>query len=319
MWEQLGIAAGTALFSDMLAQDNADDQRNFIRQQQQENAELQREFAQHGVRWRVEDAKAAGLHPLYALNSGGAAYAPNAVAIDTYDGGAKAVSDMGQNVSRAVAAQETGDQRTLKQAQLRVLEAQAGKDDAQAAYYRSEANRLSQPAAAAFPGTWTGGGGGEGAVSFPIRGPMTIEERALTADARVYKPDEMVSAQSGFPGVTAGHGHPGFSEFKDGAGRSYHLPSKAASEPLESTGESMLALLQTIQANSDRGTLRNFGSSIFGVKQMMEALDAIYAAGGDIGTAIAEFKRKDAWLRSRGERDSWNTKWTGRGPAPWNR
>lgn len=37
----------------------------------------QREFAQHGIRWRVADAKAAGIHPLAALGSPGAQYQPS--------------------------------------------------------------------------------------------------------------------------------------------------------------------------------------------------------------------------------------------------
>ena len=36
-------------------------------QQAELDRQLQKEFAQHGVRWRVEDAKAAGIHPLAAL------------------------------------------------------------------------------------------------------------------------------------------------------------------------------------------------------------------------------------------------------------
>lgn len=38
------------------------------------DAALQREFAQHGIRWRVRDARKAGLHPLAALGASGAAY-----------------------------------------------------------------------------------------------------------------------------------------------------------------------------------------------------------------------------------------------------
>ena len=41
-------------------------------------AELQREFAQKGVQWRVEDAKKAGLHPLYAIGAQGASFSPSA-------------------------------------------------------------------------------------------------------------------------------------------------------------------------------------------------------------------------------------------------
>lgn len=68
------------------------------------NEEMQREFAQHGIQWRAEDAARAGINPLAALGAGGAAFAP---------GGAVQVGDMsradftrrtGQNISRALAA-----------------------------------------------------------------------------------------------------------------------------------------------------------------------------------------------------------------------
>ena len=34
-----------------------------------QNIVMQKEFAQKGIRWKVEDAKQAGIHPLYALGS----------------------------------------------------------------------------------------------------------------------------------------------------------------------------------------------------------------------------------------------------------
>lgn len=41
-----------------------------------QNIALQREFAQHGIRWKVADAKAAGIHPLYALGAQVPSYSP---------------------------------------------------------------------------------------------------------------------------------------------------------------------------------------------------------------------------------------------------
>lgn len=40
------------------------------------NIDLQKEFARKGVRWRVADAKAAGIHPLAALGLQGSSYSP---------------------------------------------------------------------------------------------------------------------------------------------------------------------------------------------------------------------------------------------------
>lgn len=41
------------------------------------NYEAQKEFAQNGIRWKVEDAKRAGIHPLYALGASTQGYSPS--------------------------------------------------------------------------------------------------------------------------------------------------------------------------------------------------------------------------------------------------
>ena len=42
------------------------------------NYKAQKEFAQNGIRWKVEDAKRAGIHPLYALGASTQGYSPTA-------------------------------------------------------------------------------------------------------------------------------------------------------------------------------------------------------------------------------------------------
>lgn len=60
---------------------------------------LQREFAQNGIQWRVEDAKKAGIHPLYALGANTASYTP--VSQDSSAFG-NAVADAGAYLGKAV-------------------------------------------------------------------------------------------------------------------------------------------------------------------------------------------------------------------------
>lgn len=72
------------------------------------NAESQREFAQMGVRWKVEDAKAAGIHPLYALGAQTHSFTPSYVG-DTSTGAGLAAA--GQDLSRAFAATRSSDER----------------------------------------------------------------------------------------------------------------------------------------------------------------------------------------------------------------
>jgi len=59
----------------------------------------QKEFAQQGIQWKVEDAKKAGIHPLYALGANTATYSPVSVGNTNPLSGLAAA---GQDISRAV-------------------------------------------------------------------------------------------------------------------------------------------------------------------------------------------------------------------------
>lgn len=81
---------------------------------------LQREFAQSGVQWRVEDAQKAGIHPLAALGAQTSSYSSN-VGVPSAQTGARpfagasmgsGLAAAGQDISRAMQATRTTDQRT---------------------------------------------------------------------------------------------------------------------------------------------------------------------------------------------------------------
>lgn len=108
--------------SDAVKSANAQAQRNF--EQQQRTADAQRDqdyqrqehFAKHGVQWRAEDARQAGIHPLYALGGNFATYSGSPVTVgapsvhsDTSMG--SAVASMGQDIGRAINSTRTGSQR----------------------------------------------------------------------------------------------------------------------------------------------------------------------------------------------------------------
>lgn len=121
-WMQQGSVLGPALTRDAElkqrkeAMDNASLQRNI-------EYERQKEFAQHGLRWKVEDARRAGIHPLAALGGTGSLYAP---ASTTFSGGGSgpdytgAFANAGQNVMRAVNATRTAEER--EQAQIQSMQ-----------------------------------------------------------------------------------------------------------------------------------------------------------------------------------------------------
>lgn len=85
-----------------------DGRENNVSGQWQANADLQREFAQHGIRWRVEDAKAAGVHPLFAL---GAQVSPASPIYMDGGGDRGTWSGFGQDISRAIDAGRTAGER----------------------------------------------------------------------------------------------------------------------------------------------------------------------------------------------------------------
>lgn len=83
------------------------------------NYEHQKEFAQNGIRWRVADAKAAGLHPLAALGAQGASYSPSAVIGDSPD--FSFLRDMGQGIDRAMDAKATRQERVEREEKSNAL------------------------------------------------------------------------------------------------------------------------------------------------------------------------------------------------------
>lgn len=180
-----------------------------------EQAQLQREFAQQGIQWRVADAKAAGIHPLYALGGGGASYSPSAVSIGT-GGGSDIGSDlarMGQGVSRAVAAVSSKEDRadSAYQSQMRIM----GLERA------SLENRLLETQIAASQGALMRGQVGPGIPT----GPSTITGPSGTYDA---KPPEVLNNNPQRPGAEAGPQQPGnrYVSMNPSGGTVAALPSK---------------------------------------------------------------------------------------------
>lgn len=63
------------------------------------NIKLQKQFAQSGIQWKVNDAKKAGVHPLFALGANTTSFQPVAMGGSVPDLGA-----MGQNIGNAIDA-----------------------------------------------------------------------------------------------------------------------------------------------------------------------------------------------------------------------
>ena len=103
------------------------------------NSALQKEFAQNGIRWKVDDAKAAGIHPLAALGSQTASFPP--ISIDG-SGVGSAIANFGQDISRSVTAAASQGERL----QQRLLSAQIEGQEIENAYRASQLSRLTRSA-----------------------------------------------------------------------------------------------------------------------------------------------------------------------------
>lgn len=94
------------------ARENNATQREFA----QKNLDQQREFAQQGVRWKVSDAVAAGLHPLAALGAQTSSFSPITVGSSSADikPASLDLGSMGQNLGRAIDQGSTSQERTSR-------------------------------------------------------------------------------------------------------------------------------------------------------------------------------------------------------------
>lgn len=205
-----------------------------------QNYENQKEFAQHGIRWKVADAKAAGLHPLAAIGGAGASFTPSSSVVGDSGLGAAAnhLGDAansfidGQNTKRAQNATATQYERELADLQLerarlqnRYLEAQITTE---------WANVMGQPSNPPMP---TGINPGAKSAALAVRGGAPALHRSGLIDGQ---PSVAISPSAGDPSTEAGK-NPLWKAHQASPGLSIKLPSQSASEGLEALPPGALA------------------------------------------------------------------------------
>lgn len=103
-------------------------------------ADTQKQFAQKGIQWKVEDAKKAGIHPLFALGANTVSYQPSNVGSSL----GSALSEMGAGIDRSrAAASEAGPRGAVG---ALALERAGLENDLLRAQIASEIRRSSPPA-----------------------------------------------------------------------------------------------------------------------------------------------------------------------------
>lgn len=218
-----------------------------------EERKRQEEFARSGIQWRVADAKAAGVHPLFALGASPASFSPIMSQGTNW-------SQIGQDISRAATASQDNDLRR------QVLAAQVGSADA--AMARDYATASAQNALAAktlqemnvsggvpsLPGPSIFGAGGSSAgrrssIEEQVVFPSVVDRMPPAVKVEIPK----VSLSDNVDRSLAPGVHPTWDSHRmwprgDGSYFRALLPNKEASEKMEAMGE-VLSPLMVVRKN----------------------------------------------------------------------
>lgn len=134
----------------------------------EQNLAAQKEFAQHGLRWKTEDAARAGVHPLYALGAPAQSFSPSFVGATSgftpaqHDPSAgNMIAQGGQDLGRAIASTSTEDERT-KAFNAQVMGLQLERGQLENELLRTQIRRQITESGPAFPSV----GGAPGQLSF---------------------------------------------------------------------------------------------------------------------------------------------------------
>lgn len=185
-WSALAGLAGSAI-SGVLGS-SATAKSNKVQQQMAAaNIENQRLFAKKGIRWRVDDAKKAGIHPLYALGANTHSFSPVNVGHTPDMSMANAAANMGQDLSRAIDATRTRGER-LSAFDQSVQQLSLQKMGLENELLGAQIAKIKQSSAPAFPST------------VPSSSPLAGQGDALIDD----QPLERVIAAPGRPQTEPG-------------------------------------------------------------------------------------------------------------------
>lgn len=225
----LGGIAGSVV-SGLFGKERDSDSQEFATQRSEQEYQRQKEFAQMGIRWKAEDAKAAGLHPLAAIGGVGASYSPTLVMPDrspmpdfagTGEKIGSYLEQMGQNTARAQNATATVEERRL--AELAIRNAELRNSSLELDLAAKTAALLGQPSNPPLPSA---------------AGPSVVSSgHTLSAVGRGIKvePSTSVVASPANTGLEAAS-TPFAKRHNLGRGLGVMLPSQAAAEALEGLG-----------------------------------------------------------------------------------
>jgi len=155
----------------------------------QANMNMQREFAQNGIKWKVDDAMRSGVHPLFALGANTNSFSP--VSIGSTQSDTSWASRAGQNLGRAIQATSTEGERERQMASSLQLE----RGQLENELIRTQISRLKGQIGPPMPSMGFAGGGLDGQGNAPV---------ASAASGIRLEPSSVVASQADAPGQESG-------------------------------------------------------------------------------------------------------------------
>lgn len=154
-----------------------------------QNYAQQKEFAQSGIQWKVEDAKKAGIHPLSALgastaSTGGTHQVGGSGGSDL----GRSLSSMGQSVGRAIQASSNADQRMMNNLSIQNARTELEGKEIDNQIKLNQLNQMNQ-VGPAFPSA---------------NDPHMIPGQGNAMKGVKIVPSESTASESGRPGIQAG-------------------------------------------------------------------------------------------------------------------
>lgn len=172
-----------------------------------QNAALQREFAQQGIRWKVEDAKAAGINPLFALGAPAVSFQPSYVGDTALP---SALANIGQNISSRIDSTRTAEERVDAASRALLMERGALEND----LLRSQIALTNSQVTPPSPGS-----------SYLVDGQ--------TQSGVIMRPSDLRMSRAGNAGIEAAPPSPSTKEFRHSDGTVSLYPSKDIAESIE--------------------------------------------------------------------------------------
>lgn len=173
------------------------------------NAALQYDFAKNGIQWKVADAKAAGVHPLFALGAQTNMASPSYVGDSVLPG---ALSQAGQDIGRAIDATRSKSDRFS--ARMQALQVQRGELENQLL-----ASQIAKLNASPNP-------------SMPVGDEFMIPGQGNSPLVRT-DPSRITSSRSGDASMEAAPPSPAVKQFINRDGSIMNWPSQDAKNAIE--------------------------------------------------------------------------------------